>query len=262
MKDRVMENVRIINTNESNIHEYAMCGYKNIKQEGYRRKIEWLKDRFAEGMKHKVLVSEKDGAVGAIEYVPGEYTWRAIEANGYMIIHCIYIMSRKYKGEGWGERMLEECLKDAQKENMFGVAVVTRKGTWMASKELFIKNGFEIVDKAPPDFELLVKKINKDAPPPKFKGDWEKRLHKYDKGLVIFSSDQCPYTAKAIQEISETAEENYGIKPNIIELKESRDARDKSPCAFGTFCMVYNGKLIAEHPISKTRFKNIMNKIL
>ncbi len=257
-----MENVRIIDANASNIHEYAMCGYKNIKHEGYKRKIEWLKQRFLEGMKHKVLFSQKDGAVGAIEYVPGEYTWRTVEANGYMVIHCIYIMSRKYKGKGCGELMLEECLKDAKEENMQGVAVVTRKGTWMAGKELFVKNGFDVTDKAPPDFELLAKKINKNASSPKFKGDWEKRVAKYNKGLIIFSSDQCPYTAKAVKEISETAEENYGIKPNIIELKESRDARDKSPCAFGTFCMVHNGKLIAEHPISKTRLKNIMNKLL
>ncbi|MCK4802457.1 YoaP domain-containing protein, partial [bacterium] len=35
-----------------------------------------------------------------------------------------------------------------------------------------------------------------------------------------------------------------------------------SPCPFGTFCIVYNGKVIAHHPVSNTRFVNIMNKIL
>jgi hypothetical protein len=169
-------------------------------------------------------------------------------------------MSRQYKEKGCGTLLLEECLQDAKKENMHGVAVVTRKSTWMAGKELFVKNGFDAADKAPPDFELLVKKINKNAPSPKFKGDWEKRLGKYEKGLIIITSDQCPYTAKAVKEIGETAEEVFGIKPNIIELKDSREAQNNNPCAFGTFCMVYNGKLIAEHPISKTRFKNIMNK--
>lgn len=257
-----MENIRIIDTDVSNIHEYAMCGYKNIRQEGYRRKIEWLEQRFCEGMKHKVLFSEKDGAVGAIEYIPGDYTWRVIEANGYMVIHCIYIMSRKYKGKGYGALMLDECLQDAQKENMHGAAVVTRNGTWMAGKELFVKKNFAVADKAPPDFELLVKKINQDAPIPKFKEDLPGRAEKYNKGLTIFNSGQCPYTVKAVKDISEEAEENYGIKPVIIELNDSRQAREISPCAFGTFCMVYNGELIAEHPISKTRFNNIMNKIL
>ena len=61
--------------------------------------------------------------------------------------------------------MVEECLRDARKENMHGVAVVTRKGVWMASKGLFLKNGFELVDKAPPDFELLIKRFA-NAPPP------------------------------------------------------------------------------------------------
>ncbi|UCH97853.1 MAG: YoaP domain-containing protein [Candidatus Aminicenantes bacterium] len=257
-----MEKIKIIDTNAGNIHEFGMCGYKNMKQEGYRRKIQWIKQRFAEGMKYKILYADKHGAVGGIEYIPGEYAWRPVEASGYMFIHCIFIMLRQYKEKGFGALLVEECLKDAKKENMHGAAVVTRKGTWMAGKELFIKKGFDIVDKAPPDFELLVKKINKNASAPKFKRDWENRLEKYDKGLTIISSDQCPYSAKAVKEINETAKESYGIQPHVIELENCREARDNSPCAFGTFCMVYNGKLIAEHPISKTRFKNIMNKIL
>jgi hypothetical protein len=163
---------------------------------------------------------------------------------------------------GYGSLLLETCWQDAQRENKHGVAVVTRKGTWMASKGVFIKNGYELADKAPPDFELLVRKIDKNAPSPTFKGDWEKRLNQYGSGLVIITSDQCPYTAKAVKEISETAVENYLLKPTIIELEESRDAQNNSPCAFGTFCLLFKGKVIAEHPISNTRFKNIMAKEL
>jgi len=258
----IMDNIRIIAANADNIHEYGMCGYKNIKQESYQRKLQWLKQRFAEGMKFKVLYAEKEGAIGAIEYVPGEYAWRPVDADGYLFIHCIFIMQRQYKTKGYGKLMLDECLRDAQKENRHGVAVVTREGTWMAGKELFIKNDFAVVDQAPPDFELLVKKINPNAPLPKFKGDWEKKQAKYAKGLTIITCGQCPYTAKAVKEISETAEEIYRITPGVIEFKDSRDARENSPCAFGTFGIVYNGKLIAEHPVSKTRFKNIMNKTL
>ena len=61
---------------------------------------------------------------------------------------------------------------------MHGVAVVTSKSTWMVGKELFLKNGFELVDEAPPYFELLVKKYANPSSP-KFKGDWEKRLSQY-----------------------------------------------------------------------------------
>lgn len=258
----MIEDMKIIDANADNIREYGMCGYKNIKQEGYKRKVEWLTQRFAEGMKYKVLYAEKKGAVGAIEYVPGEYAWRPVDAGGYLVIHCIFIIPRPYKEKGYGSLLLEACWQDAQKEHKHGVAVVTRKGTWMAGKGLFVKNGFKVVDKAPPDFELLVKKIDRNALSPTFKGDWEKRLSRYGSGLVIVTSDQCPYTAKAIKEISDTAVENYDIKPTIVAQKDSRDAQDNSPCAFGTFCLLYRGKLIADHPISKTRFKNIMTKLL
>ncbi|MBL7074914.1 GNAT family N-acetyltransferase [candidate division KSB1 bacterium] len=257
-----MERIEIIDTNADNILEYGVCGYKNIKRAGYTEKIEWLKDRFQEGMKIKTLLSDKDGNQGMIEYIPGEYCWRPVEASGYMFIHCIFLgFKRAYKGKGYGSLLVDECLKDAKKENLYGVAVVTRKGSFMVGKELFVKNGFEIVDTAPPDFELLVKKFNKDTPTPKFKGDWQKRLNQYGKGLTIIRADQCPYTVKNVKEISDTAEKEYGIKPKIVELKNCEEAQN-SPCAFGTFCIIYNGKVIADHPISNKRFINIMNKVL
>ena len=127
--------VKIVDTNLDNILEYGVCGYKNIKNEGLKRKIEWLKDRFSEGMKIKTLVSDKDGPQGLIEYLPGEYCWRPVEASGYMFIHCIFSgFKRAYKGKGYGSLLVEECLKDARKEKMHGVAVVTRKGGWMADE--------------------------------------------------------------------------------------------------------------------------------
>lgn len=257
-----MEGIEIIDTNADNILKYGVCGYKNIKREGYPEKVEWLKDRFPEGMKLKTLYSDEYGTQGMLEYIPGEYCWRPVEASGYMFIHCIFVGSKRaYQGKGYGTLLVEECLKDAEKGNMHGVAVVTRKGSFMAGKEIFLKNGFEVVDKASPDFELLVKKLNEKAPPPKFKGDWEKRLGQYSKGLTIIRADQCPYTVKNVREIGETAEKAYGIKPNIIELKNCQEAQN-SPCPFGIFCIVYNGKVVAEAPISNTRFKNIMNEIL
>ncbi len=256
-----MSNLKIIEATPENVHEFGMCGYKNLKMEGYRRKIEWTKERFKEGMKYKVLYSKEKGAVGAIEYIPGEFAWRPVNARNYMFIHCIFIVPKAIKGKGYGKMLLDSCIDDAKKQNMLGVAVVTRKGTWMASKNLFLKNGFEIADTAKPDFELLYKSFDSKSEKPTFKGNWEERISQYNKGLVIISSDQCPYTTKAINEISETAQKDYKINPEIVELRDYNDAQN-SPCAFGTFCILYDGKLIAEHPISNTRFKNIMNKLV
>jgi hypothetical protein len=50
------------------------------------------------------------------------------------------------------------------------------------------------------------------------------------------------------------------MEVQFVEFKKSEQARE-SPCPFGTFCLIYNGKIIADHPISRTRFKNIMKKM-
>jgi len=257
-----MENIRIVDTNIANIPEFGVCGYKNVKRPGYPEKAGWLKNQFQEGLKIKTLYSDKDGAQGMIEYIPGEYCWRPVKATGYMFIHCIWVgFKRIYKGQGYASLLLDECIQDVQIKNMSGVAVVTRKGSFMAGKKLFLKKNFEVVDKAPPDFELLIKKFNDNSPTPQFNGDWEKRRNLYSKGLTIIRADQCPYTVKNVNEIRETAENLFGIKPNIITLKNYKAAQD-SPAPFGTFCILYQGKVVADHPISNTRFKNIMTKLL
>jgi hypothetical protein len=178
-----------------------------------------------------------------------------------MFIHCIFSgFKRAYKGKGYGSRLLKEALKDAEKQKMYGVAVVTRKGPFMADKDLFIKHGFEVIDTFPPDFELLVKKFDKNAPTPKFNEESRKRLGDYSQGLTIIRADQCPYTVKNVREIAESAEKIFGLKPNVVNLASYKDAQN-SPCAFGTFCIIFDGEIVAHHPISNTRFKNIINKI-
>ena len=257
-----MDSIKIINTDSNNILDYGVCGYKNLKRPGYPEKIKWLEQRYREGMKIKILHSEKDGTQGMIEYIPGEYCWRPVEAKGYMFIHCLFVGFKKaYKGKGYATLLLDECEKDAKNANMYGIAVVSRKGAFMAGRDIFIKNGFQAIDHAPSDFELLVKHYNDQAPWPRFKGNWEKRCQQYGKGLIIIRADQCPYTVKNVNEIFEVAENIYHIKPIIIEFQNHREAQE-SPCPFGTFCIIYNGKVISEHPISKTRFSNIMNTII
>jgi len=59
----------------------------------------------------------------------------------------------------------------------------------------------------------------------------------------------------------ETAQKKFGLVPKLEELDDAAAAQE-SPCAFGTFCILYNGKIISYHPISNTRFENIMKKIV
>jgi hypothetical protein len=256
-----MNDITLVDVNIDNILEYGVCGYKNIKREGFPEKINWLKERFNEGLKIKALYSGKDGTQGMIEYIPGKYCWRPVEATGYMFIHCIFSgFKNSYKNKGYGSLLLKECLNDAKNKNLAGVAVVTRKVSFMADKDIFLKNAFTVVDSASPDFNLLVKKFNKNTPFPHFKGNGQQRLQRYKNGLTIIRADQCPYTVKNVKEIVGSADTLFGIKPEIINLKNYQEAQE-SPCSFGSFCIIYNGEIIAHHPISNTRFINIMNKI-
>jgi hypothetical protein len=47
-------------------------------------------------------------------------------------------------------------MTDARNENLRGVAVVTRKGPFIAISEINLEMGFPVVAFFPPDFELLV----------------------------------------------------------------------------------------------------------
>ncbi|UCE66122.1 MAG: YoaP domain-containing protein [Candidatus Zixiibacteriota bacterium] len=254
-----MSEVKIIDTNGENIHNYGFCGYSNPNNEGHIRKSEWLKKRYREGLKLRILQSESHGSVGMIEYIPGEYAWRAIEAKGYMFIHCLMINKSEYKGKGYGAELLGYCIADARKAGTLGVAVMTSAGTWMAGKDLFLARGLEMVDSAPPRFDLLALKFKKNAASPGFNRTRKRLLEKYNEGLTIFWSDQCPYIAKSVADVTEAAK-NLGIEARLVGLKDCRNAQ-KMPNPYGTYCMIYDGEIIADHPVSRARFLNIMKKI-
>lgn len=258
-----MDDIEVIDLNPDNIADYGVCGYKDLKKHvELRRKIDWFKEYYPKGLRIKVVVSKKGGYQGMLEYIPGEYAHRPVDADGYMFIHCIFVGFRKeFKGKGLASLLLDECIKEAKDKEMLGVAVVTRKGPFMAGNDIFLNKGFEIVDSAEPDFDLLVKKFDDKSENPKFRADMDKCLTEYSKGLTIIRSAQCPYTEKNVNAIIESAKNKFKLKTNLIDLKDAK-AVQKTPCAFGSFGLLYNGEILSYHPISKTRFENIMKKII
>jgi hypothetical protein len=144
---------------------------------------------------------------------------------------------------------------------MSGVAVVTRKGSFMANSHLFLKMGFTQVDKLAPDFSLLVFKFDPAAKDPSFKSGIFEKLENYQEGLTIIRSVQCPYTEKNVHAMLETAQSKYKLKTQLIDIKDAKQAQE-TPCAFGTFCLIYEGEILSHHPISHTRFESIISKRL
>ena len=255
-----MADIQIIDLTPENIADYGICGYKDTKKHvELRKKIDWIKEYYPKGLRIKALLSKKGGYQGMLEYIPGKYAHRPVDAEGYMFIHCVFVgFKKEFKRKGYASSLIDECINEAKKSNMKGVAVVTRKGSFMVKKDIFIKKGFVLTDKAEPDFQLLVLKFSDKAEDPKFK-DLKQNIENYKEGLFVFRSVQCPYTEKNVNAILKSAKEKFGLQPNLIDLKDAT-AVQNSPCAFGSFCIILNGKIISHHPISNTRFENIMKK--
>jgi GNAT superfamily N-acetyltransferase len=252
--------VRIVEMTEQDAETMPLCGHQDPSQGAYQHKYQWIRKRMSEGLKVKMLHTPDEGFAGYIEFIPGQRAWRAVNAKGYMFIHCIY-MQKVYKGRGFGTLLIEECMKNARKAGLDGVAVVTREGTWMVGKELFLKNGFEEVETAAPDFSLLVRKFRASAPAPSFKGRWDQKRRKFGKGLTIITSGQCPQNLKMVSDITGIAQDRYGIEARIVEYTSYRQAQN-APWPFAVSGVLYDGKLVADHPIGGTRFRNIMEKEL
>jgi len=255
-----METIKIIDLTPENIANYGVCGYKDVnKHVELRNKIEWVKEFYPKGLRIKAIISEKGGYQGMLEYIPGKFAHRPVEADGYMFIHCLFVgFKKEYKGKGFASSLIDECIEDAKNNKMLGVAVVTRKGSFMADNYIFLKKSFQIVDTTKPDFNLLALKFDEKSKNPNFKTNLDENLKEYKTGLTILRSAQCPYTEKNVNSIIESAKK-MNLKVELVDLKNITTIHN-SPCPFGTFGIVYNGKVISHHPISNTRFENIMKK--
>jgi len=251
-----MENV-IHTIDASNVDRYGFFCYKSKpKTVGFRQKRAWLDGCLAEGLRLKIIYEEKRSA-GFIEYAPGEFAWRAVNAPGYMVIHCMWVVGSG-KGKGYGSRLLEHVEDEAQARGMFGVVTVSSQSTWLAKKGFFLSQGYQVVDQAPPSFELLVKPIGAPAQP-SFPQDWETRLQRIPNGLVVYHSGQCPYHAMFVSSLVNAASQ-LGIPSQTVELHTSYEARQLSPSAYGVFGVVYNGRLLSYRPMGGKTLREMLER--
>lgn len=249
----------LVDLDSSNLDQYPCCGIRNSSHPGLAAKRRWMETHFPLGLRAKVLVAPGGRPCGYIEYLPGEFAWRGVRAEGYLFIHCLWNHRKECQNLGWAGAMIEACFRDAKTSGAYGVAVMTRDRPWLAGRSIYLANGFELVDEAPPDCQLLVRKCKRSAPDPRFAGAYERKAAGLGPGLTIICSDQCPYIAKFADEITETAVEEYGLRPEIVELTSCVDAQD-APTPYAVFSIFYDGRLLADHQISRTRFRNIMNR--
>ncbi len=250
---------QIIQVDEKNLTDYpqVIC-FINPNNKYFRMKIDWLKKRFSEGLTLKVIKPDQAGKVaGYIEYVPGEFAWRAVDASGYMFIHCLWVYPNNNKKKGLGSALLEEVEADARMAKMKGVAAISSDGSFMANRDLFVKNGYAVKEEKE-KCQLMVKNFSKDQAVLGFTSTADARSNL--KGWHMIYSSQCPWVARFVEEAKPIIKKHQ-LDMSIRELSTAREAQ-QAPSVYSVFNLIKDGKLLADRYISTTRFENILKKEL
>jgi len=249
------DKIRLLDVTSENVTETGVFCIKNKKAPGYKTKLDWFKSKLNNGLRIKIAQDENDKQIGFIEYIPSELAWRPINASNYLFIQCIVVFDKAARSKKIGSELIKACEVDAKQQNKEGVCTMTSDGVWMANKTLFEKNGFTVAD-TQDRFELMYKAFSNKSHTPEFI-DWTKQAKKF-MGWHLFYANQCPWHIKSVKDLEKTAAMN-GIDLLITKLSTPEVAQS-SPSGFGTFSLVHNGKLLSDHYISSTRFKNIIKQ--
>lgn len=249
--------ITIIDVTSENVAEVGVFCIKDRKAEGFHEKVKWFQHKLNEGLTIKIAQDADSKQLGFIEYIPSEFAWRPIDAKNYLFIQCITVYSKKVRRAGLGSALIAACEQDAREQGKSGICTMSSKGSWLAERALFDKFGFEEADKKG-RFELMHMPFSAEANAPQFR-DWEKQQAQY-KGWNLVYANQCPWHPKSVRDLSAAAKEN-GIALQLKQLTTPAEAQ-AAPSGFGVFNLIKDGKLLADHYISKTRFENILKKEL
>lgn len=255
-----MSYMNIISIDKNNIdQEHICCAIGNDKKNKSRAqsKKDWMKKRFDDGLIFKRF--DERGKI-FIEYIPIEKVWKPIIGTNFMVINCLWV-SGKFKGKGLSIQLLDECIKDAKTQKMDGVAVVssTKVKPFLTDKKFYLKHGFEVVDSAPPYFELLVLKFNKKSKNPLFTDNVKNGTCSNKKGFTFIYSNQCPFMEEYVGQLSEISKSKQ-ISFEIKKLQNHKEAQQiGSP--FGTLGIYYNGDFKTHELMTGNKFDKFIEEV-
>ncbi len=252
-----METFTFQTVTADSVAEAGICCVKDKQSPAYRAKVDWFLDKQNKGLQIISALDQSGKQIAFIEFIPSELAWRPVQANNYFFIHCIAVYKKEAREKGLGSALIQQCEKAARENGKSGLCTMSSDGPWMANRSLFKKCGFEAVEKLG-RYELLVKSFETSYETPKFI-DWTRVQDKYN-GWHLVYADQCPWHENAVTALKNAAKEN-NIELKISKLLTADEAKH-APSGFGAFSLMHNGKLLADHYISKTRFMNILKKEL
>ena len=248
-----MDLIRI--THENIESEHICCAISNNRDCQVQSKKAWLRERLDEG-----LVFLKCDVRGKcfIEYIPAEYAWAPVEAGGYMYIDCLWV-SGQFKGHGYSNLLLDECIRDAKDQGKQGlVTLSSRKKLGFLSDPKYLKyKGFHTVDTADPYFELMALSFQENAGRPHFLPQVKQAAPPVPQsGLALYYTSQCPFTAKYVP-LLEAICRDKNIPILVTHLSTAKQAQD-APCPFTTFSLYRDGKFLTHEIPSEKKFEKLL----
>ena len=248
-----MELIRL--THENIESEHICCAISNNKDVQVMSKKAWLSERLDEG-----LVFLKGDVRGKcfIEYIPAEYAWAPIDAEGYMFIDCFWI-SGQFKGHGYSNQLLEECIRDSKEKGKKGLVVLSsKKKLGFLSDPKYLKyKGFEVADSAEPYFVLMYLPFSQNMEKPHFKSCVRETAQEQTSGFTLYYTNQCPFTAKYVP-LLEAEAQAAGAEFHTVHIT-SREQAQSAPCPFTAFALYYNGNFITHEILSVSKFTKLLS---
>lgn len=248
-----MEYVRV--TKENLEKEHICCAISNNKDVQVASKKAWLEGRFDDGL---VFLKSVERGKCFIEYIPAENAWNPIDADGYMYIDCLWV-SGSFKGHGYSNDLLAACVDDSRAKGKKGLCILSsaKKKPFLADPKYLKYKGFEVADEASNGIQLWYLPFEKGAEKPRFK-PCAKNPHADGKGYVLYYTHQCPFNAKYVPIVEETAKANgVGFRAVLLDSKET--ARN-APTPITTYALFCDGDYITNEQMNDARFLKLIGK--
>ena len=245
--------ITILTVDQNNADSEGFFCIKNTKAAGHKSKINWFCNANNKDCRIFMALDENKRKMGFVEFTTSESAWRPVKASNYLFIQCITLLSKDDRNQGVASLLIEAVETEAKKLAKSGVCTMSSYEPWVAEKAVFEKNKFTQITKLG-RFELMAKVFDDKHPLPEL-FDWTAIQAKYPGWLLLYA-DQCPWHEKSVTDLKAIAAK-HNIDLKIKKLESPQDAQ-KGPSGFGTFSLLHNGKLLADHYLSKTRFENIL----
>lgn len=175
-----------------------------------------------------------------------------------MYIDCLWV-SGKFKGLGYSNLLLDECIRDSKAKGKKGLAVLSspKKMPYLSDPGYLRYKGFITADTAKPHYELLYLPFEENAEKPQFR-EQAKSPHIEQEGFVLYYTHQCPFTAKYVPLIENLAQ-NKGVPFRAIRF-ETKEQAQNAPAPFTSYSLFYNGAFLTNEILSEKKFEKILAK--